>query len=726
MSTTKKVLIIISAIVLLAAFIFAITWGIINWSKVKEGMKGNGLYTQEDIQKSYEDGFNKALSDKDEYEKLINSYKDTITTQNDLISQHTSEVAILNNSIKDYTEQVKILSEQRTALETQISTLTDIKSNNERTISELNKQIDNLSNQVVILQGNATENATQIESLNNQISSLQAINSQLKNTNELNTETITALNNQNTALNNQIAELNQQIQNDFSIVGTLTNKITELEKSVQYYEKYLESITQGELVMATFEFNGSVYNVQMVNKNSTISVTQPQSTEYVIFNGWMVDGEIVDLSSYTITENTRFIANITLKFDIKFFADGENIQSSIMVKDSKITPPEAPIKVGYVFEGWTVDGSLIINFDTYSVNQNVTFTAKYVKQYLVKFEYEGTVISSQTITSGHCAELPEAPNTTYKVFNGWKMNGAIVDALNYKINANTTFVADITYKFDAIFKVDNVSVDSQLVTKNTSPILPKTPIKAGFVFIGWSLDGTEIVDLSNYIITEHTTFIAVFRADKFTVTFKNGDNILTTQQVDNGGFAVAPEFDSDTFLGWTTNGKDVVDVSTCKITSDTTFTTKFGTWQLLSDEQIYVYGEGRNQEDISISGLKAGEKIKLTINFLKANISPYSDAYWINSPDGNGCYGWVYGGNGHWIPLDEYGNATEDGDMFEDVEISTTNPIVSNMGYSDYGVDNEFTISISCKKNGVLTIEWTDQAGGYIDTMTAWGLYVLR
>ncbi len=55
MSTTRKVLTIIFSILIVAAFAFVLTWGIINWSKVKEGMAGNGLYTQDDVQNAYED-----------------------------------------------------------------------------------------------------------------------------------------------------------------------------------------------------------------------------------------------------------------------------------------------------------------------------------------------------------------------------------------------------------------------------------------------------------------------------------------------------------------------------------------------------------------------------------------------------------------------------------------------------------------------------------------------
>lgn len=69
--SAKKIIGIIVSVVFIAAFVFVLVWGIINWNKVKDGLSGSGLYTQDDIQKSYEDGYNTALADKEEYEKLI-------------------------------------------------------------------------------------------------------------------------------------------------------------------------------------------------------------------------------------------------------------------------------------------------------------------------------------------------------------------------------------------------------------------------------------------------------------------------------------------------------------------------------------------------------------------------------------------------------------------------------------------------------------------------------
>lgn len=724
MSTTKKVLTIIFSILIIGVFAFLLTWGIINWSKVKDGMAGNGLYTQEDVQKSYEDGYSTALKDKDEYDKLINSYRDTITTQNDLISQYTSEATALNNSIKDYQGQVATLNEQRAALETQIETLNTIKASNEITITELNGQIAELSTQILTLQGNKDENERQIAALTEQLTNLQNLNTQLQENNALNAKTINGLNAQIASLNNQIADLTLQTQNNSSVVNALNAKIAELQKSVSYYEQYLSTLESGEQVVATFEFDGSVYNIQVVNKNSLLTVATPPSTAYVIFNGWTVDGEPIDLATYRITANTKIVADVTHKYEVNFMVDGENYHNEIVLKNAKVTPPAAPTKNGYVFEGWTIDGNSVVNLNAYTVTQNVTFTAKFTKQYSVVFKYEDTTLKNETVKSGNYATAPTATSTAYKVFNGWKVNGVAVNVNEYRITSDTVFVADITYKYDVKFMADGKTHNTQIVERNGKPTVPVAPTKPNYVFVGWSIDGTNTVNVSNYTVTANVTFTALFRVDKFTVTFKNGDTTVATQEVQNGGYATMPTFNSDTFVGWTVDGKAVINLATYKITANTTFTAKFGTWTRLGDDMHYVYGDSTmNSVDIAVSGLKAGDKIKVTANYIKANIrDDGNNSFWYNSPDGNGCYGYEYGYDGQWQQLQYEGDGGNAGDK----ELTSLAPFSATLGLVDYGTENTFTITISCKRDGYLTIEWSDNAGFYIEMMTMWELYVLR
>lgn len=227
---------------------------------------------------------------------------------------------------------------------------------------------------------------------------------------------------------------------------------------------------------------------------------------------------------------------------------------------------------------------------------------------------------------------------------------------------------------------------------------------------------------------DNTTFTALFRVDKFTVTFKNGDTTVDTQEVQNGGYATAPTFDSETFMGWTADGSTVVNLSTYKITANTTFTAKFGAWTLLQNEAYHAYADGYsgNSTTVLISGLKAGDKVKISVNYMVANIHDTgSNSYWYNA-DSNGCYGWQYV-DGAWHAMDEYGNIKDSftsGDT--SAEIKSTTPFSATCGVVEYGVDNTFTITISCKKDGVLTIEWNDAAGFYLEQMTFWDVMVLR
>ena len=508
------------------------------------------------------------------------------------------------------------------------------------------------------------------------------------------------------------------------MVNALNAKIAELQKSVSYYEQYLSTLESGEQVVATFEFDGSVYNIQVVNKNSLLTVATPPSTAYVIFNGWTVDGEPIDLATYRITANTKIVADVTHKYEVNFMVDGENYHNEIVLKNANVTPPAAPTKNGYVFDGWTIDGNSVVNLTTYTVTQNVTFTAKFTKQYSVVFKYEDTTLKNETVKSGNYATAPTATSTAYKVFNGWKVNGVAVNVSEYRITADTVFVADITYKYDVKFIADGKTHNTQIIERNGKPTVPAAPTKPNYVFVGWSIDGTNTVNVSNYTVTENVTFTAIFRVDKFTVTFKNGDTTVATQEVQNGGYATMPTFNSDTFVGWTVDGKTVINLATYKITANTTFTAKFGTWTRLGDDMLYVYGDSTmNSVDIAVSGLKAGDKIKITANYIKANIrDDGNNSFWYNSPDGNGCYGYEYGYDGQWQQLQYEGDGGNAGDK----ELTSLSPFSATLGLVEYGVDNTFTITISCKRDGYLTIEWSDNAGFYIEMMTMWELYVLR
>ena len=137
-------------------------------------MSGAGLYTKDDVDNAYNDGYNTALKDKEEYANLINSYKDTITLQTDTISQLNSEKSALDKSIKECQTQVDNLTSQRDAIQIQVDLLKEQIADKDGTIEDMTAEKQELIEQ--------------------------------------HTQTITRLNAQITGLNSQIEELNTQIQ----------------------------------------------------------------------------------------------------------------------------------------------------------------------------------------------------------------------------------------------------------------------------------------------------------------------------------------------------------------------------------------------------------------------------------------------------------------------------------------------------------------------------------
>lgn len=628
--STKKILGIIFSLIFIAGFAFCLSWTIINWDKVKDSMNGTQIYTHDDLQNAYQDGYDTALTDKSEYDDLINSYRDTITTQTDRISQLNSELSELNSNIRDCQTQIANLTTQKTNLETQVATLTSTKTSNETTIASLNgqitsltqevaelenanntfdvqvvnlnSQIANLQNQIVELNASGDDKTSEITSLNSQIavlentiSSLNAVKTnnentisglnsqivylqntitQLQTTNQLNLDTISSLNTQISVLNNQINDLTSQVESNATNVSSYQQRITELENSIEYYESYIASLESGTQSIITFEFNGSVYNIQVVNNGSLVSVTEPTSTDYVQFNYWEIDGTQIDLSTYQFTESTKVVANVSYSYDVSFIIDGVSTNEQIVAENGyAVSQTSAPQKTGYQFDGWTLDGNTIINPNTYAITQNTAFVAKFTKLYNVVFMYEGNAVKTQVVRTGEYATAPTVTDTTYKIFNGWKVNNAYVDLSNYKINSNTTFTADITYKYDVIFKVDGSTYNSQIITKNSYASVPNAPVKTGYVFDGWTTNGTDIVNVATTNITANTTFIAKFTIKTYTVNFVKGGSTISTQTIDYNSYATAPTVSSTDyaiFNGWKVNGA-LVDISEYAITQNTTF-----------------------------------------------------------------------------------------------------------------------------------------------------------
>ena len=641
MSTTGKIFTVLFSILLVGLIAFGIIWGVNNSNSIKEGLSGSNLYTEEDLKKAHEEGYNEALENEENYLATIDELRDNLTNVTDNLSRVNLELQKALEDNKGYAKQVEDLEKLKTENEQTISTLeAEIKSNEsvisgletnktelqscisnlEEQITEHNNTILSLEDSISVLEaekenliaelntseGNCAELeieiseleeeisvlnsekqslisqnnllSGQIESLNNQLDNLKRLNLQLESINTGNLSTIATLNSQIQSLNSQIADIMLASQNSTTIISNLNAEIDKLEESIAYYEEYISSLETNDKVIVTFEFDESVYNVQAINKGSSASVVTPTSTDYVIFNYWTVNGEQIDLSTYTFVESTKVVADVTYKYDVKFMVDTTTHNSQIVTNGDCAVLPTNPTKQGYEFDGWSIDGvNVVDNISTTPVTSNVTYKAVFTKLHTVTFMVDNKVEDTQTIRNGEYASNVNIESTTYKVFNGWTLNGSIVDVNTQKIVSDTTFVASFTYKYDVKFMVDTTTHNSQIVTSGTCATLPTAPTKQGYEFDGWSINGVNVVDnISTTPVTSNVIYKAVF-TKLHTVTFMVENEVEDTQTIRNGEYATNVSIESTTykvFNGWTLNGS-IVDITTQKIVSDTTFIASF-------------------------------------------------------------------------------------------------------------------------------------------------------
>lgn len=413
------------------------------WPAITGTITDSKYYTSEDLQDAYDKGYDDAFKSKDELTQQVDYYKELTDTYYISILDYQEQIGYYESLNEKSQNTIAELEQSKNDLQLQVENLTEIKNNNDTIINDLNEQVEILESEIEQLTHDVENKDFLIKEKSEQIDNLQASIDQLQRTNNLNNQTIISLNNQIETLTIQISDMSEQIQNNSGNVTALNNKIAELEKSISYYEQYIASLESNEQVVATFEFNGSVYQIQIVNKNSTLSIVPPTNTDYVIFNGWTVDGEFVDLSSYKITTNTKFVADVTYRHKVEFKVDLDVFDTQFIENGQYVSFVESPVKEGYEFDGWTLNGVDVVDPTQVEITDNTTFLAKFTKLHHVSFVVDNVDISVQSVRNGNFVVAPTDPEKENMIFIGWSNDGGLsfVDFSSYQILSDCTFTA---------------------------------------------------------------------------------------------------------------------------------------------------------------------------------------------------------------------------------------------------------------------------------------------
>lgn len=361
-------------------------------------------------------------------------------------------------------------------------------------------EVDEKVNQIIELSNEVNTLSSQISILNSQITDYIQDIADLTTAGEDKSE--------------QIIQLQNNISNLQSQISDLTNQL--LEKTQQ-----LETIQSdnSELLEENSSLNALVTNQQqtIATLNQTITQLQNQVTYYEQL-----------LEAYQ--NSTKLIVTYTID-DIAY-------EVQLVEENGYATKPQSdPIKEGYVFEFWSIDGITAFNFETTQITTNTTIVAVFSKLHTVKFMYEDEEYTTQTIKNGEKLTEVNIESTTYKVFKGWLLNGQSVDFNTHVVLTDETVYADIDYYFDVIFNENTTIVNSQIVLENNNPTVPTAPSHFDYIFKGWSENGIDLVDVESTPITKNTNYTAVY--EKLSAGLYNSERtekIMTWQELINNNY----------------------------------------------------------------------------------------------------------------------------------------------------------------------------------------------
>ena len=297
-----------------------------------------------------------------------------------------------------------------------------------------------------------------------------------------------------------------------------------------------------------------------------IGTNLPYMTEYVTIRQGSTGNR-----SYTACWIPK---SYTITYDLGdgYLADGNNPDS--YTTDTPSFTLVNPVKTGYVFEGWTGTG-LSAPTETVTISMgstgNRSYTAVWSEDgYSITYILNGGNASNPSrytiLTNTFTLNNPVRPGYEFKGWTGTGISGSGISK-NVEIpkgsTGNRTYEANweletytLTYDLDG---GQEVLKNPETYTYISAPITLFTPVRTGYIFIGWEgsyYSGTRESVVINTGSTGDKSFKAVWEEGIYTLTYNLNGGTLSTQnpssyRYDTPTFTLNnPTKEGYTFAGW--------------------------------------------------------------------------------------------------------------------------------------------------------------------------------
>ncbi len=337
---------------------------------------------------------------------------------------------------------------------------------------------------------------------------------------------------------------------------------------------------------------GSAVTTQEVEDGKAATEPDAPTLTGFDFDGWyLADGTKYDFTK-AVTEDVALTARWSREGGpvsahvVTFDSTGGTAVKEQIVGDGQyVKEPEAPTLEGFNFEGWYREGAdEPYNFAS-QVWTNFTLYARWSKRgepqvaHLVTFDSAGgSAVASQTVSDNECAIEPEAPTYEGYDFAGWYLaDGTTKYDFTTPVTADLTLYAKWTKKADpepepepaatylVIFDSEGgSSVPAQTVEEGKTVVKPDDPLRLGYNFDGWYLEGSKTAYNFKTPVTDNLVLHAKWTRQEeptasYLVTFDSaGGSSVASQTIKEGDKVTKPEDptrDSYTFTGWLLNNE---------------------------------------------------------------------------------------------------------------------------------------------------------------------------
>ena len=381
-------------------------------------------------------------------------------------------------------------------------------------------------------------------------------------------------------------------------------------------------------------------------EDGTITLPRVSEREGWLFKNWLVNsvvkypGDEVD-----VTEDTEIIAEWERLKSVTIVYEDGKLERSYVKSGTEFTLPVDPKRNGFTFIEWIVSYGKVVEEtkakgDVITVTSDTTATAYWEKNsyWIVTLDYDidGVLPVETRIQKGKKYTIPSyTPTQAGDIFSYWMIDGVEqTQGTEIDVDSDLTVTAKwqkktyVTVKFDTD---GGGTITDQILREGDRVVINRNPSKKGYTFTGWIRDmGSYSVpfDPDCDTVRYDMTLRAQYRADTYTVTFKDGysDTTLFSLNVVYGekmNGASVPTRKGYKFLYWKTE-----DGSRWDISSD-----------YLRESGITLYAVWeRNSYTIkfdSNGGTEVEEQTKFFGDSVEEPLEPTRDGYTFK--------GWTYG-----------------------------------------------------------------------------------